>query len=95
MPTVSNSVGKIKGFEGYVFSRPSHRSKAFEGFGRARSVMIPQVFHVAPLTQCILRDDVEIATVEGRIALVFGRLRALAKNHVSRNEASGIGASDQ
>ena len=56
--------------------------------------MIAQVFHVIPLAQCILRDDIEIAAVERWIALVVWRLRALAEDHVSRHKASGIGPSD-
>ena len=34
--SVSASVGKIRGFDGYALWRPSHRSRALDGLGRAR-----------------------------------------------------------
>jgi len=58
---------------------------------RAR-VVVADVLEVVAVGEAILRDDVKVAPVKGRVALEPRRLPALAEDHVRRHESPRIGA---
>ena len=52
--------------------------------------MVGEVFSVERLAHAVLGDDVEIASVEVRIALHACALGTLSEDHVGRDEAAGV-----